>query len=82
MRKTYAFASLLAVVTIALAARSFAEDQKDAGVAIGAKAPDFSSRTRTAKSSVSTIHSARSSFWNGPIPNAPSSSGIMPPKPC
>ena len=45
MRKTAAFASLLALVSVALIARSFAEDQKDSGatvgVSIGAKAPDF-----------------------------------------
>ena len=49
MRKTYAFASLLALMTIALAARGFADDQKDSGVAIGAKAPDFSLQDQNGK---------------------------------
>jgi hypothetical protein len=49
MRKIYALASLLAMVMIALAARSFAEDQNDSGVAIGAKAPDFSLQDQNGK---------------------------------
>ena len=80
MRKTYAFVSLLAIVTIALARPSFAEDRRTPASASAPKPPISASRTRTAKSSTSTIHLARSSFWNGPIPNAPSSSGTMPRK--
>ena len=49
MRKIYAFASLLALVSMALVARSFADDQKDAGVAIGAKAPDFTLQDQDGK---------------------------------
>ncbi|HEX4055176.1 MAG TPA: redoxin domain-containing protein [Tepidisphaeraceae bacterium] len=49
MRKIYALASLLALVSIALAARSFAEDQKELGVSIGAKAPDFTLQDQNGK---------------------------------
>lgn len=49
MRKIYALASLLAMVSIALVARSFAEDQKDVGPSIGAKAPDFTLQDQNGK---------------------------------
>jgi peroxiredoxin len=49
MRKATAFVSLLAIVSFALVARSFADDQKDAGVAIGSKAPDFSLQDQNGK---------------------------------
>jgi len=49
MRKIYAIASLLALVSIALVARSFADDQKDSGVSVGAKAPDFSLQDQNGK---------------------------------
>jgi peroxiredoxin len=42
-------ASLLAIVTIALAARSFAEEQSDTGPAIGSKAPDFTLQDQNGK---------------------------------
>jgi peroxiredoxin len=49
MKKSYVFTSLLAIVAVALVARSYAEDQKAAGVAIGAKAPDFTLQDQTGK---------------------------------
>jgi peroxiredoxin len=49
MRKIYALASLLALVSMALVARSFADDQASTGVAIGAKAPDFSLQDQDGK---------------------------------
>jgi peroxiredoxin len=49
MRKIYAIASLLALVSIVLVARSFADDQKDSGVSVGAKAPDFSLQDQNGK---------------------------------
>lgn len=49
MRKIYALASVVAVVAIALAARSFAESAKDEGVNIGAKAPDFTLQDQNGK---------------------------------
>jgi peroxiredoxin len=50
MRKVYALASLLAMLSVALVARSFADDQKDSGVAIRAKAPDFTLQDQNGKS--------------------------------
>jgi peroxiredoxin len=49
MRKIYALASLLALLSMALVARSFADDQKDSGVTIGAKAPDFTLQDQDGK---------------------------------
>ncbi|MGD0387851.1 MAG: thioredoxin family protein [Tepidisphaeraceae bacterium] len=49
MRKIAALASLLALVSVALIARSFAEDQKDSGASIGAKAPDFTLQDQNGK---------------------------------
>jgi peroxiredoxin len=49
MRKIHAFVSLVALMSIALAARGLADDQKDAGVNIGAKAPDFSLQDQNGK---------------------------------
>lgn len=46
MRKIFA---LLAVVSLALVARSFADDQLSPGVRIGAKAPDFSLQDQNGK---------------------------------
>jgi len=45
----FAFASLLAIVSAVLVGRSFADDQKDAGVSVGAKAPDFSLQDQNGK---------------------------------
>jgi peroxiredoxin len=50
MRKLYALAALLAVASIALVARSYAESQKETGVSIGAKAPDFTLQDQNGKS--------------------------------
>jgi peroxiredoxin len=49
MRKFYAIASVMALVGIALVARSFAEDQKESGVSVGAKAADFSLQDQSGK---------------------------------
>ncbi|MGD0541799.1 MAG: thioredoxin family protein [Tepidisphaeraceae bacterium] len=50
MRKTtYALTSLLVLASIALIGRSFAEDQKDTGVSIGAKPPDFTLQDQNGK---------------------------------
>ena len=49
MRKLYAFVSLVVLVSIALAARGLADDQKDVGVNIGAKVPDFSLQDQNGK---------------------------------
>jgi peroxiredoxin len=46
MRKIFA---LLAVLSLALVARSFADDQPSPGVSIGAKAPDFSLQDQNGK---------------------------------
>ncbi len=47
--KTYALTLLLVLASIALIGRSFAEDQKDSGVSIGAKAPDFTLQDQNGK---------------------------------
>jgi peroxiredoxin len=52
MRKLYALAALLAVASMALVARSFAEGSggtKEMGVAIGQKAPDFTLQDQNGK---------------------------------
>jgi peroxiredoxin len=50
MKKTFALASLLVLVSAVLVARSFADDQKDSGAAIGSKAPDFTLQDQNGKS--------------------------------
>jgi peroxiredoxin len=50
MRKLYASASLLAIVSMILVGRSLADSAKDAGVSIGAKAPDFTLQDQNGKS--------------------------------
>jgi len=47
--KIYALTSLLVLASLALIGRSFAEDQKDSPVSIGAKAPDFTLQDQNGK---------------------------------
>ncbi|HEY1922615.1 MAG TPA: thioredoxin family protein [Tepidisphaeraceae bacterium] len=47
--RIYVAASLLVIASIALVGRSFAEDQKEAVAAIGAKAPDFTLQDQNGK---------------------------------
>ena len=49
MRKLYASASLLAIVAMVLVGRSLADNAKDTGVSIGAKAPDFTLQDQNGK---------------------------------
>jgi peroxiredoxin len=49
MRKITALASLLALVSVALIARAFADDPKNSGASIGAKAPDFTLQDQNGK---------------------------------
>jgi len=49
MRKLYASASLLAIVAMVLVGRSLADNAKETGVSIGAKAPDFTLQDQNGK---------------------------------
>jgi len=49
MRRNAALASLIALVSVALIARAFAEDPKNSGASIGAKAPDFTLQDQNGK---------------------------------
>jgi peroxiredoxin len=48
-KKVFVFASLLALASIVLVGRTRADDQKESGVSVGAKAPDFTLQNQNGK---------------------------------